>query len=73
MQPVLQFVHPQNVHITPVLKQLHWLPVKTRISYKIVCLCFNAINYYSVYFCFLISCSCTLPLDLFAPVLTPAS
>ena len=34
-----------SVHITPILKQLHWSPVKTRISYKIACLFFNAINY----------------------------
>ena len=34
-----------SVHITSILKQLHWLPIKTRISYKIACLCFNAINY----------------------------
>ena len=33
------------VHIAPILKQLHWLTVKTRISYKIACLCFNTINY----------------------------
>ena len=34
-----------SVHVTPILKQLHWLTVKTRISYKIACLCFNAISY----------------------------
>ena len=34
-----------SVQVTPILKQLHWWPVKTRISYKIACLCFNAINY----------------------------
>ena len=34
-----------SVHITPILKQLHWLLIKTRISYKIACLCFNAFNY----------------------------
>ena len=31
-----------SVHVAPILKQL---PLKTRISYKIACLCFNAINY----------------------------
>ena len=29
--------------ITQILRRLHWLPVRARISYKIVCLCFNAI------------------------------
>ena len=32
------------VHITPILRHLHWLPVRARISYKTVCLCFNAIT-----------------------------
>ena len=32
-----------RVHITPMLRHLHWLPVRARISYKIACLCFNAI------------------------------
>ena len=35
---------PPSVHITPVLRHLHWLPVRTRISYKTACLCFNAIT-----------------------------
>ena len=35
---------PPHVHVTPVLRRLHWLPVRARISYKIVCLCFNAIT-----------------------------
>ena len=34
-----------SVRIIPILKQLHWLLVKTRIAYKIACLCSNAINY----------------------------
>ena len=29
-------------HITPVLKELHWLPIKTRINYKIILLTFKA-------------------------------
>jgi hypothetical protein len=29
-------------HITPVLKYLHWLPVKFRIDYKILLLCYKA-------------------------------
>ena len=31
-------------HITPVLKSLHWLPVKLRIKYKIILLTFKALN-----------------------------
>ena len=31
-------------HITPVLNDLHWLPVKKRIDYKICLLCFKCIN-----------------------------
>ena len=33
-----------NVRVTPILAQLHWLPVQARISYKIACLCFSSIN-----------------------------
>ena len=29
-------------HITPLLKYLHWLPVRFRIDYKILLLCFKA-------------------------------
>ena len=37
---------PQNRrdHITPVLKKLHWLPVKQRVTYKILLLTFRALN-----------------------------
>lgn len=31
-------------HITPVLKELHWLPVAERIDFKILLLTFKAIN-----------------------------
>jgi hypothetical protein len=31
-------------HITPVLKQLHWLPVKDRINFKIMLLTFKTLN-----------------------------
>ena len=31
-------------HITPVLKQLHWLPVRLRIKFKIILLAFKALN-----------------------------
>ena len=60
-----------SVRIIPILKQLHWLPVKTCISYKIACLCFNAINYSTP--AHLSACICALLLNIFAPVLMPAS
>jgi hypothetical protein len=31
-------------HITPFLKQLHWLPVNARIEYKIATLCFHCLD-----------------------------
>jgi hypothetical protein len=31
-------------HITPVLKQLHWLPIRFRIQYKIILLTFRALH-----------------------------
>ena len=31
-------------HITPLLKELHWLPVRSRIEYKICLLTFKALN-----------------------------
>ncbi len=31
-------------HITPILQSLHWLPIKVRISYKIVLLAYKALN-----------------------------
>jgi hypothetical protein len=31
-------------HITPVLKSLHWLPVKYRIQYKVLLLTFKCLN-----------------------------
>ena len=33
-----------HVHITPILRHLHWLPVSAKNSYKTACLCFNAIT-----------------------------
>uniref|UniRef100_A0A3Q3F497 Reverse transcriptase domain-containing protein n=1 Tax=Labrus bergylta TaxID=56723 RepID=A0A3Q3F497_9LABR len=35
---------PSVNHITPVLQQLHWLPVKHRITFKILLLTFKAIH-----------------------------
>ena len=31
-------------HITPVLKNLHWLPIEERIEYKIILITFKALN-----------------------------
>ena len=31
-------------HVTPLLKQLHWLPVKARITYKIAVFCHKCIH-----------------------------
>ena len=31
-------------HITPVLRQLHWLPISQRIAYKILLLTFKALH-----------------------------
>ena len=31
-------------HITPILRTLHWLPVKSRIEFKIICLTFRIIH-----------------------------
>ena len=35
---------PPHVHITTLLRHLHWLPVRARISCKTACHCFNAIT-----------------------------
>ena len=35
---------PKLSHITPVLKDLHWLPIKRRIQYKILLIVFKALN-----------------------------
>ena len=34
----------RSCHITPILKELHWLPVRYRIKYKIILLTFKALN-----------------------------
>ena len=31
-------------HITPVLRELHWLPVKQRITYKVLCMTYSCIH-----------------------------
>ena len=34
----------KSEHITPLLQDLHWLPIEHRIQYKISCLCFHIIS-----------------------------
>ena len=31
-------------HITPVLKELHWLPIKYRVKFKILLLTYKCLN-----------------------------
>ena len=40
MQPDLSSKN-QRQHVTPLLKQLHWLPIQTRIDYKLATLAFR--------------------------------
>ena len=40
----LVFKAKKSQHVTPLLKELHWLPIEQRITYKISCLCFNIIS-----------------------------
>lgn len=35
---------PRSCSITPILKDLHWLPIKYRIDYKVLLLTFKALN-----------------------------
>ena len=35
---------PRSDHITPVLKSLHWLPIKQRIEFKVLTVVYNSIN-----------------------------
>ena len=61
-----------NVHTTPILAQLHWLPVQARISYKIACFRFSSINSSaSAYLSDILHVYSLL--DHFVPVLTPVS
>ena len=34
----------RRAHITPVLRELHWLPVARRITYKVLCLVYKALH-----------------------------
>ena len=35
---------PRHQKCTPLLQQLHWLPISERIKYKTACMCYNAIT-----------------------------
>ena len=35
---------PKHCHITPILQELHWLPVRRRIDYKILLIVFKALH-----------------------------
>ena len=35
---------PCHQNCTPLLQQLHWLPISERIKYKTACMCYNAIT-----------------------------
>ena len=35
---------PKHCHITPILHQLHWLPVRFRCIFKILCIVFRCLN-----------------------------
>ena len=38
------FRAPRHQNCTPLLQQLHWLPISERIKYKTACMCYNAIT-----------------------------
>ena len=40
----LVFKKKKSDHVTPLLKELHWLPVKQRIEYKVASLVFQCLN-----------------------------
>ena len=35
---------PRHMHITPLLYQLHWLPIKQRITFNILLLTYKVVN-----------------------------
>ena len=39
-----RLIHGPSDHITPVLKELHWLPVEKRIEFKILLLVYKCLN-----------------------------
>ena len=45
----LAYRAPRFCHISPLLFQLHWLPIRFRIDFKIILLCFKANTWVSSY------------------------
>ena len=35
---------PKSAHVTPLLYDLHWLPISSRIQYKIALICFHIVS-----------------------------
>ena len=35
---------PKSAHITPLLHDLHWLPISSRIQYNIALICFHTVS-----------------------------
>ena len=56
-------------HISPVLVELHWLPVAARIDFKIAVITFNAYIYIYIQFCHL----CCSSVNMVTPVLNQSS
>ena len=40
----LIFKVPKSAHVTPFLYDLHWLPISSRIQYKIALICFHTVS-----------------------------
>ena len=40
----LIFCAPKHCHITPLLQQLHWLPIRLRIEFKILLITFKVLH-----------------------------
>ena len=40
----LIFCAPKHCHITPLLQQLHWLPIRLRIEFKILLITFKVLQ-----------------------------
>ena len=40
----LIFKVPKSAHITPLLHNLHWLPISCQIQYKIALICFHIVS-----------------------------
>ena len=40
----LIFKVPKSAHVTPFLYDLHWLPISSRIQYKIALICFHIVS-----------------------------